>query len=198
MGNRPQKEVKAGQGEGASLIYQMGVALKGIRPPIWRQIQVTGFTKLGALHRILKVVMGWSDRHLHEFNIHGRPYGDASQEPEENVIDETRVNLSELISCEKQRFLYVYELANSWEHEILVERILPSDEGSHYPVCLNGRRSCPPEDCGGPRGYAKLLEAIRNPSHPQYEETWDRVGDNFDPERFDIKSCNATLQAFQR
>ena len=198
MGNLPKKEEKVGQGEGANLIYQMGVTVKGVRPLIWRRIQVTVCTKLGALHGILQAVMGWSDRHLHEFNIHGIPYGDASQSPAENVIDENTVNLSQLISGEKQRFLYVYDLTDNWEHEILVERILPIDEGMQYPVCLNGRRSCPPEDCGGPRRYAKLLETIRSPSHPQYEETWDQVGENFDPERFDIKSINARLQEFQR
>ena len=67
-------------------VYQMRVALEGISPPIWRRIQVTSDTTLGKLHRILQIIMGWSDYHLHEFiidNIHyGEPDPDSMYEVE--------------------------------------------------------------------------------------------------------------------
>lgn len=60
-----------------SYVYQIKVTLADISPPIWRRIQVTSDTKLGKLHRILQIIMGWYDYHLHEFifdNIHyGQP-----------------------------------------------------------------------------------------------------------------------------
>nr|MBA3531439.1 plasmid pRiA4b ORF-3 family protein [Ardenticatenales bacterium] len=49
-----------------SPVYQLKVTLKGTKPPIWRRIQVRGSTTLGKLHRILQVVMGWTDSHLHQ------------------------------------------------------------------------------------------------------------------------------------
>ena len=52
-------------------VYQFKVTLNGSKPPIWRRIQVRSDTTLYKLHRILQVVMGWSDYHLHQFVIRG-------------------------------------------------------------------------------------------------------------------------------
>ena len=46
----------------------------------------------------------------------------------------------------KSRFLYEYDFGDRWEHELLVEKILPRDEGEHYPLCRTGTRACPPEE----------------------------------------------------
>jgi hypothetical protein len=56
-------------------IYQLKVTLEDIKPPIWRRILVTGNTTLSKLHRILQVVMGWDDYHLHQFIINDIYYG---------------------------------------------------------------------------------------------------------------------------
>ncbi|YAF98295.1 MAG: plasmid pRiA4b ORF-3 family protein [Nodularia sp. CChRGM 3473] len=60
-----------------------------------------------------------------------------------------------------------YDFGDSWEHEILVEKGLPSTLDINYPICITGKRACPPEDCGGSWGYAELLEIITSPSHPE-------------------------------
>ena len=67
---------------------------------------------------------------------------------------------------EGAKFDYVYDFGDHWEHEILVEKILPLEKGTHYPVCVTGRRACPPEDCGGATGYKELLEILLDPSRP--------------------------------
>jgi len=48
-----------------------------------------------------------------------------------------------------------------------VEKVLEPAPGATYPVCITGRRACPPEDVGGVWGYAEFLEAIRNADHPE-------------------------------
>jgi len=60
-------------------------------------------------------------------------------------------------------------MGDGWEHQILVEKVLPPDPQVRYPVCIKGKRACPLEDCGGVWGYAKFLEAIRNPQHPEHD-----------------------------
>ena len=87
-----------------------------------------------------------------------------------------------------------YDFGDSWEHELLVEKRLPLEAGKRYPVCLTGKRACPPEDCGGIWGYASLLEAIRDPEHPEHEEMLEWVGGEFDPEAFDLDEVNRELQ----
>jgi hypothetical protein len=52
-------------------------------------------------------------------------------------------------------------------------------------VCISGKRACPPEDCGGAWGYARFLEAIRNPEDEEHEEMLEWIGGDFDPEYFD-------------
>ncbi len=58
--------------------------------------------------------------------------------------------------------------------------------------CLEGQRSCPPEDCGGPYGYQELLEKLFDPSHPEHEEMREWAGD-FGPENFSLEAVNRRL-----
>ena len=177
---------------GEKRVYQLKVMLRDIRPPIWRRIQVTSDVTLRDLHSILQTMMGWTDSHIHEFDVFGDPYGDPAV-MEEEVLDEQSVTLDRLITGEKEKFHYIYDLGDSWEHEIVVEKILPLEKGTPYPVCLTGKRACPPEDCGGALGYAELLEILKDPSHPEHEETIEWLPGDFDSEKFDIESVNRRL-----
>jgi hypothetical protein len=105
-----------------------------------------------------------------------------------------RVKLSEVYHGPKTKFMYEYDFGDSWEHEILFEKEMPAEPGSHYPVCLEGERACPPEDCGGVWGYADLLKVIKNPEHEEYEEMMEWVGEDFDPEAFDLDEINSALK----
>ena len=52
------------------------------------------------------------------------------------------------------RFTYEYDLNIPWRHEVRIEENrLDPVPGKPYPACLAGDGACPPEDCGGPRGY---------------------------------------------
>jgi Plasmid pRiA4b ORF-3-like protein len=174
-----------------SEIYQLKVTLRGVKPPIWRRLQVPGDIRLGRLHDVLQVAMGWDNDHMHAFTIHGVSYGRPDREL--GFVSEDRVRLNELISAEKTRFRYEYDFGDSWDHELLVEIILPPEPGAAYPRCIAGKRRCPPEDCGGIWGYAEFLEAIRDPDHPEHESMREWAGDEFDPEAFDLEEINRRL-----
>jgi hypothetical protein len=139
--------------------------------------------------------MGWSNSHLHEFNIFGVSYGDPEQEV---GSDEKKVRLSRLNLDEKDKLIYIYDFGDNWEHQILVEKILPIDEKTKYPICLMGKRSCPPEDCGGPWGYMDLLDVLRDPNDPEYDESMEWIGKDFDSEMFDIDKINWRLRAVRK
>ncbi|PTQ55845.1 MAG: TnpR protein [Candidatus Carbobacillus altaicus] len=79
-------------------------------------------------------------------------------------------------------------------HDILVEKILHAEDGQRYPICIGGKRNCPPEDVGGPWGYQDFLEAIRDPSHPEHENMLKWIGGSFDPEAFDLAETNEALK----
>jgi len=176
-------------------IYQLKVTLRDSRPPIWRRIQVAGDITLHRLHCILQVVMGWTDSHLHGFIVRNTEYGDP--DPEEDLTpmeDDRSVTLSDVAPREKSKFIYEYDFGDGWEHAVLVEKILPPQKGTRHPVCLAGKRACPPEDCGGIYGYYDLLEAIKNPKHERHNELLEWVGGSYAPEAFDIDETNEALK----
>ena len=182
----------------SNLVYQLKVTLKRSKPPIWRRIQVLNNTTLSKLHRILQVVMGWTDSHLHQFIVGRTFYGSPDPDFGMDIRDEKGVKLGQIVAKEKAKFVYEYDFGDSWEHEILVEKILPPVEGVRYPVCVTGKRACPPEDCGGVWGYADLSEAIENPDHPEHDEMLEWAGEDFDPEAFDADSINHMLKKMSK
>ncbi|NOR25109.1 MAG: hypothetical protein GQ542_12110 [Desulforhopalus sp.] len=108
-------------------------------------------------HHILQITMGWSD-HLHMFRIHGKQYGTARTGGLSFSDDLCRVRLNDFRFRINETFLYEYDFTDDWRHQIRVEDILAPDPLRHYPICIDGRRSCPPEDCGGPRAFMELRQ----------------------------------------
>jgi hypothetical protein len=178
-------------------IYRLKVTLKNSKPPIWRRIEVAGNTRLDKLHRVLQATMGWWDAHLHQYIVGDAYYGEPHPDYEmwgDKMLDESKYRLNQIAPAENSRFVYEYDFGDSWEHVVLVEKILPPEKGIHYPRCIKGKRACPPEDVGGVWGYGSFLEAINDPKHPEHEEVLEWAGDDFDAEAFDLEDINAALQ----
>jgi len=176
--------------------FQLKVTLDGIRPSIWRRIQGRGDITLFKLHKILQVVMGWLNCHLHQFVIMGESYSVISIEADmlgDDFKDEKRFKLNRVIPGEKFKFTYEYDFGDGWGHTILVEKIFRPLEELKAPVCLKGKRSAPPEDCGGEGGYYHLLKALRDPNHPEHADLLTWVGDEYSPEYFDADMVNERL-----
>lgn len=181
-------------------IYQLKISLKNISPPIWRRVLVPDDFDLAQLHRLIQVAMGWTDSHLHEF-VHKRDrrrrcfvsqdYLDAMGSA--GVIAEKTVRIHELLSAPKDRLTYYYDPGDDWSHDVVLEKVLKADAEARAPICLRGKRACPPEDCGGPNGYGMIWEILEDPDDEYYEETLAWLGDGFDPEAFDLDGVNQEL-----
>ncbi len=178
-------------------IYQFKVTLKESHPPIWRRIQVPDCT-LGELHEVLQVVMGWEDCHLHQFIVRGEYFGPL--DPEDlhwgmEKGDEDKISISQVARTgRKVRFTYEYDFGDSWQHEILLEKILEPEPNVAYPRCIEGERGCPPEDVGGIRGYAEFLAAMSDPKHEDHQDRVEWIGGRFDAEKFSVEKVNRELQ----
>ncbi|WPL17160.1 Site-specific recombinase XerD [Thiorhodovibrio winogradskyi] len=176
-------------------VYQLKVTLKGTKPPIWRRLLVPADLPLGKLHEVLQLVMGWENYHLHQFISGGRFFGmqDGEFSLDAEIEDENQFKIKDLLSAEKETLGYEYDFGDSWDHKIVLEKILPAEDGQQPPRCIKGMRACPPEDCGGIWGYQELLETLSDPKNPDYEEMLEWVGGEFDPELFDIGRVNKQL-----
>lgn len=135
-----------------SRIYQLKVRLLGISPMIWRRVLVPASITLRELHGVLQVAMGWEGIHLFLFDVYAVGYGSF-----ELHAANPDVALQEFGLRENERFLYIYDMGDHWEHEIRIEAINPLPKKS-YPVCIGGSGGCPPEDCGGVHGYLERLD----------------------------------------
>lgn len=173
-------------------IYQLKVTLLETRPPIWRRLQTPSDVTLARLHRILQMVLGWTDSHLHQFIIDGQSYGMPDDEYGMPTINEQRVRLSQVVEPGAS-FRYEYDFGDSWQHAIVVEQALPALLRQRYPVCLDGARACPPEDVGGVDGYRAFLAAIKDPRHEEHAELLAWAGGAFDPAAFDVAAVNRQL-----
>ena len=182
----------------ASPIYQLRIELLDVKPAIWRRLLVPGSVRLHKLHVILLWTMGWAGGHLHEFVIghdhYGEPDPDFDTPP--LVRRDHRFTLAAALGARKF-FIYLYDFGDGWEHRVTVEKILPPDPGLKLPQCLDGANACPPEDVGGPPGYAEFLKAIRDPAHEEHDAMLRWCGGAFDPAAFRVDVTNEILRQFK-
>ena len=187
------KAIEESQGVGSipttERLYQFKITLNDSDPLIWRRIQVRNCT-LDKLHEHIQTAMGWTNSHVHQFKIEGELYGDpellADGLEDFQCIDSTVFKIGEIVPKNGKRFAFVYEydFGDGWKHQILFEGYLKSKKGQRYPLCIEGERSCPPEDVGGVWGYAEFLKALADPKHDEHEQFVEWAGP-FDPNEFD-------------
>lgn len=178
-------------------IFQLRVTLLGVEPPIWRRLLVPQDLTLPRLHAVLQVVMGWTNSHLHQFKVGDVHFAEPHQELEPGPVDHRRVTLNQIAPRRGSTCVYQYDFGDSWEHLIEVEDELAAETvTAPVPRCLGGERACPPEDCGGPYGYAEFLQAIRDPGHPEHAGSLEWAGHDFDPEAFDPEGVNGVLSRY--
>jgi hypothetical protein len=138
--------------------------------------------------------MGWSDDHLHVFLVGKQSYGPRVRGEASNSRDERGVPLDTLVAKAGDTLRYVYDFGDDWQHTITVEEVFARGDLTS-PLCIDGKRACPPEDCGGVPGYERLVRALKNPKSAKNAELLEWLGDDFDPEEFDVNAVNGLLSS---
>ena len=178
-------------------VHRLKVTLRQVKPPVWRRIEVGSSIKLSELSDVLEAAMGWLGGHLHAFEADGVLYEipDGESFGFRRPRDERKARLGEVLSAVKSKMRWDYDFGDGWQHDVVVEAIEPIKSDAVYPVCLAGRRACPPDDCGGPWGYGNLLAAISDPSHKEHEELNEWLPPGFDPNEFDIAGATEMMRS---
>lgn len=173
-------------------VYQFKITLMGTKPPIWRRIQVPDTYTFWDLHVAIQDAVGWSDYHLHQFELINPSTGirteigipDEEFDFDMEILPGWKQKIAEWFSMENRLAEYTYDFGDSWEHAVKLEKILPRERDVDCPRCAGGKRACPPEDCGGIGSYERLLDIINDKNHEEYEEMMEWLGGEFDPEHF--------------
>jgi hypothetical protein len=205
-----------------SSIYQLKISLNDIKPAIWRRVQVPADIFLDDLHLVIQVAMGWENYHVYDYSkstprtwyrlpMEGEKdfmkelfgdilegFSDIMEQELEHERDVRKTKINEVLTKENTRFQYQYDMGDSWYHTILLEKILVPEAGVSYPICLKGKRACPPEDCGGVWGYEDLLEILKDKKHDSHKNVLEwldiKSAKEFDVEAFDIDGVNLQLK----
>lgn len=164
-------------------IYQLKISLDGSQPEIWRRVLVPSHITLVNLHHVIQSAMGWSESHMYQFY----PQQDRP------IARTGGAQLSDLLVNEGEICGYEYDFGDSWYHNVELERKLPADPNRQYPVCTGGQRACPPEDIGGIPGYGRMLDILKDPSQPEYEDMAGWLTQDFNPAAFNIDQANLRL-----
>jgi len=139
------------------LLLRLKLLLRDVHPAVWRRVTLVDSLSIADLHRVIQLLMGWDDNHLHRFRIHGRDYGIAYIGGMNFDEDAGAVPLSQFGFRPTERFLYEYDFTAGWQIEVRVEKVIEEApcEGHRIPVCAAGRERGPPDGCGGPQVYAE-------------------------------------------
>jgi hypothetical protein len=174
--------------------YRFRVSLLEVVPPVWRTIEVPSTYTFWDLHVAIQDAMGWRDCHLHAFRVTSPSTGalleigipnDDPFEGEPPVTPGWGVPIASHFTAPMAEARYEYDFGDSWEHLVVLEAVTRVAPDTRLPRCTGGARACPPEDCGGPWGYERLLSIIRDPDHEEHDEMLVWLGGSFDPDRFD-------------
>jgi hypothetical protein len=179
--------------------YDVRVSLMHIRPEIWRLIRVPADIRMDQLHYVLQIAFGWTDSHMHQFHVIdakgvtkafvGRPDPDFAGST--HTQDETKRRLKNFLTKAEDYIGYEYDFGDSWLHEIKLTAVHAQSARLSAPLCLDGARACPPEDCGGVPGFERVLAASANPKLAE-TDLMEWLGD-YDPTTFDLSTVNRAL-----
>ena len=179
-------------------LYQLKITLKWSKPAIWRRVVVRSDMKLDRLHNVIQLVMPWTNSHMHQFilgrTFYGKPDPEFAGMGMSETLNENQYTVADLAPAAKKKFIYEYDFGDGWQHEVVLEKVLPPDAGFKHPACLAGANACPPDDCGGIPGYYQLLETLADPKHPEHADMKDWIGGEWDMAHFDLDGTNDDLK----
>ncbi len=186
-------------------VLQLKITLKDAKPPVWRRVLVEDNITFSKLHRVIQYAMGWMELHDYEFRLgrmivreNGMPAMEATGKNKAlKVMSAKKLKLSDVNLASLKKFRYIYGFRGNWSHDVTVEKVLDQESGVQYPVCIKGKRNCPPECVGGPEGYEEFIRAVLDPKHPLHEPMLESVGCSYSPEDFNIDEANHMLRSIK-
>ncbi len=172
----------------ADTIARLKITLDDVEPLVLRRIEIPFDIRLDRLHEVLQAAMGWTNSHLYEISAGDTGWGLTDPDWPDGPLDARKAKLDRVVEDTGAKTLrYLYDFGDGWMHTIKIERLVDPVPGERYPRLLEATGRCPPEDVGGPPGYAESLQAIADPRHERHDECKEWMPENFDPNVIDAE-----------
>ncbi len=163
-------------------IARLKVTMDHVEPAVLRRLEVPLSIRLDRLHLVLQIAIGWTNSHLWEIRARGIGWGIPDPDWGDGPLDASKATLLDVLEDTGVKSLkYLYDFGDGWEHTIKIERIGVPEADTLYPRLLAAKGGCPPEDIGGPWGYAEFLEGFADPKHERHKEFIEWCHEDFDP-----------------
>lgn len=173
---------------------RLKVSLPDIEPSPWRLVDVPLSMNLTGLHKTIQAMFLWNDSHFWEFQIGEKRYGPMWVESgTDAVFNPDNKRLTFLTRSSLNQFSYVYDLGDWWEHRVEVLELVEVSTGTRLPALVDCAYRAPPEDIGGPPGFAHFLECLRDPEHPEHDDMTKWYGKTFDVNDPDVDGIKRAL-----
>ena len=183
----------------ANPIARLKITLDDVKPQVLRRVEAPLAIRLDRLHLALQAAIGWTNTHLYEIRAGDVGWGEPDPDYGDGPLEARKARLADVLEDVGAKTLrYLYDFGDGWEHTIKVEGIFEAEPGVQYPRLIEAVGRCPPEDVGGPWGYAEFLEAVGNPKHERHVEMTEWIGDNFDPKAIDVEAHAEELAALAK
>ena len=183
----------------AARIAHLKITLDDVKPAVLRRIEVPLSIRLDRLHLVLQAALGWTNSHLYEFRARDTGWGVPDPDFGDGPLDARKARLLDVLEDMGVRSLkYLYDFGDGWEHTVRIQRVTEPVSGIAYPRLVEAAGQCPPEDVGGPPGYAEFLETLADPDHEQHAENLQWVGGHFDPAAVDLERLTRNLNTLAK
>lgn len=183
----------------ADTIARLKITLDDVKPAVLRRVEVPFNIRLDRLHQTIQAAMGWTNSHLYE--LRAGDVGWSTPIPDvrgaSDFLDASKARLDKVLEdAGVKKLRHVYDFGDGWEHTIKIERLLDPEPAALYPRLIEASGRCPPEDVGGPWGYAAFLEAMNDPNHLRHREFAGWINENdFDPSAVDVEQLTRQVAA---
>ena len=184
------------------MAFQFKIQLLNISDPtVWRRLLVPEQFTFLRMHNLIQAAFGWENHHLFQFSPKGygsepniaMPFED--DDFAEKKVNPSKIKLSDIFHTPRQRYIYIYDFGDDWKHQIVLEKI--TENKILRAACIAGQGACPPEDCGGPWGYARMLEILGNPKDPEHKDMKEWLGlsknQKWDADAFDLEKTKSRV-----
>jgi len=178
-------------------IVRLKVVLDHVEPKVERWLIVPLKIRLDRLHAVLQAAIGWTNSHLWEIRIGDVGWGPADPDGQfgDGPLDARKTTLQQaLAQTGAKRFTYLYDFGDGWSHTVKLDKFETLPAGVDATFLVYAKGPCPPEDCGGPFGYADLIDALQDPAHESHHDAFDILGARFNPNTDPTRDCQAAVE----
>lgn len=188
-----------------SFIVRAQAHILDIEPRIGRTLELPMALNLAQLHEVLQAAFGWTDSHLHQFNIGGLIYG-APEFDEDGLFDSRIFEATEVRMIDLH---FPYDPAkilsrSSTNTTSAIIGAICSDSNAFNAKREQNIRAVSPRPAqarprrGGTSGYTDFLEAWLDPSHDEHKAMHRWVGRKFHPELCNLDDINKAIAKAMR